>query len=83
MVTQPISCCVAPRFPAIWGKRDVDDGGVEHLHDGRRDEAEQDEPAVPGHIGRSCFGRCEGSGWSLCFASGGYCSQLANDLRLR
>ena len=44
--TQAISSCVAPRLPGHLRQRDVDDGGVEHLHHRRRDQAEEDEPAV-------------------------------------
>src|ERR1019366_6151637 len=35
----------------------VDDGGVEHLHDGRGDQAEEDEPAIAVDVGAVGGGR--------------------------
>ena len=46
MLTQPISSLRRAEVAGHLRQRDVDDGGVEHLHDRGRDQAEQDEPAV-------------------------------------
>ena len=49
-----------PQVPGHRGQRDVDDRGVEHLHDRRSDETEQDQPAIAGDEGGRLLGRRQG-----------------------
>ena len=46
VLTQAISSLRRAEIARHLRQRDVDDRGVEHLHDGGRDQAEEDEPAI-------------------------------------